>query len=228
MAKSEYYFPLLYRRLLVSTTGWKDEEFGAYLRLLIHQFDNNNRISPDLDDLKRICPSIKKNWPLISKKFKTDENGMLYNEVMSEIYNEAQNKQERSRENGKHGGRPKNKEPEKTQQDISGFENDNLKKPYSITKDITKEKESNKEKLFVDLSAMELNNSIEYIHRVTQRQYSSQQWADYWQAFKIQYINDFHQNRADVIKHFRNWLKQQKNGVENHNTDKQPVKRFKF
>ncbi len=139
MPKSEYYFPLLYRRLLVSTTGWKDEEFGAYLRLLIHQFDNNNRISPDIEELKRIVPSIKKNWPLISKKFKADETGMLYNQVMSDVYNNIKKLQQRNIENGKQGGRPKNKEPKKNHSVINGFKDGNPNERHTIT--ITKDKD---------------------------------------------------------------------------------------
>lgn len=106
MAKGDYYFPVYYKRLLASTVGWKDDEFGAYFRLLIYQFDNGS-IPADLDELKRITPSVKKHWPLISKKFHDDGNGGLINDVMHEIYTQIQEKKKKNSDNGKLGGRKK-------------------------------------------------------------------------------------------------------------------------
>lgn len=132
MAKGDYYFPLFYHRLLTSTIGWKDEEFGAYLRLLIYQFDNGS-IPSDLADLSRISPSIKKHWPLISKKFKDNGKGGLINEVMNDVYNDIQEKKIINTENGKKGGRPK-KKPEltKTETKPNGFKNETETKPILI------------------------------------------------------------------------------------------------
>lgn len=116
MAKGDYYFPLYYKKLLTSTIGWKDDEFGAYVRLLIHQFDNNNSIPDDLEELKLIAPSVKKNWKRISKKFKPIPGGGLHNEVMADIWDEIQYKKSTNKENGRKGGR-KNKP--------NGYDSDN-------------------------------------------------------------------------------------------------------
>lgn len=59
MAKGDYYFPLYYKKLLTSTIGWKDDEFGAYVRLLIHQFDKG-KLPGDIKELSLLCTSIKK------------------------------------------------------------------------------------------------------------------------------------------------------------------------
>jgi len=106
MAKGDYYFPLYYKRLLASTIGWTDAEFGTYLRLLIHQFDNGS-IPSDLNKLARIAPSVKKNWHIVSEKFIPRNDTELYNEVMDDIYKAAQTKKERNHKNGLNGGRPK-------------------------------------------------------------------------------------------------------------------------
>lgn len=129
MAKGDYYFPLYYRRLLTSTIGWKDDEFGAYVRLLIHQFDNNNSIPNDLEELALVAPSVKKNWKRLTKKFKESDAG-LYNEVMSDIFNQIQGKKKANSENGSKGGRPKkpkafnNENPNETELKPNGFKNE--------------------------------------------------------------------------------------------------------
>jgi uncharacterized protein YdaU (DUF1376 family) len=107
MAKGDYYFPLYYKRLLTSTIGWKDDEFGAYIRLLIHQFDNNNSIPDDLEELALIAPSVKKNWKRLQKKFKKNDAGELFNEVMKDVFDDVQRKKNIRSEIGKTGGRPK-------------------------------------------------------------------------------------------------------------------------
>lgn len=110
MAKGDYYFPLFYQRLLTSTTGWTDQEFGAYIRLLIYQFDNGS-IPSDINQIARIAPSAKKVWSLLSTKFIDNGNGGLINTTMDEIRKETKRKQEIRKELGKRGGRPKKEKP---------------------------------------------------------------------------------------------------------------------
>jgi hypothetical protein len=105
MPKGDYYFTLYYQRLLTSTVGWKDSELGAYLRLLIYQFDKGS-IPSDLSSIARIAPSAKKHWPLLSTKFVDDGNGGLINRFMEEVRGDVNAKKERSRLNGMNGGRP--------------------------------------------------------------------------------------------------------------------------
>jgi uncharacterized protein YdaU (DUF1376 family) len=109
MAKGDFYFPLYYHRLLTATIGWKDEEFGAYVRLLIAQFDQGV-LPGDLEELKRIAPSAKKNWKLLSKKFQDDGKGGLINSPMNDIRESINKQKEKNFENGKKGGRPKPKD----------------------------------------------------------------------------------------------------------------------
>jgi uncharacterized protein YdaU (DUF1376 family) len=179
MAKEDYFFPLLYKRLLTSTIGWKDDEFCAYVRLLIHQFDNNNRIPNDLNELVLLAPSIKKNWQRISKKFKEDENADLYNEVMSDIYDNAKRKKNISRQNGQHGGRPKktqqvlNDDEIKTQQKPTRFKNDTEKKPDTINN-----------KQYTVNSNTEYRNTVVENGVPPQQQFSDEKTSKLFQMFK--------------------------------------------
>jgi uncharacterized protein YdaU (DUF1376 family) len=155
MAKDNFYFPLFYKRLLSSTIGWKDDELGAYIRLLIYQFDNNNQIPKDLKELSRVAPSVKKNWKLLSKKFKENSTGNLFNEVMSDIYEKVHNKKLTNHENGIKGGRPKKSErlllqnPEETER----FYENNPNETQDITETkpipiIKRKKKASKEEVF--------------------------------------------------------------------------------
>jgi len=105
MAKGDFYFPLFYQRLLTSTIGWTDEEFGAYLRLLIYQFDTGS-VPGDIKKLKKISKKAAKNWDFFSQKFVADGKGNFINEVMNEIRGKVNNKKEINKLNGEKGGRP--------------------------------------------------------------------------------------------------------------------------
>lgn len=82
MAKNPV-LPLYFNDILGSTKTWSDEEFGAYVRLLIHQWDHKE-LPKDYQRLTRIATSLDTNWKMISKKFKETETG-LQNERMEII-----------------------------------------------------------------------------------------------------------------------------------------------
>lgn len=105
MAKGDFYFPLHYQKLITSTIGWRDDEFGAYVRLLISQFDKGS-IPKEVKELARISTSIKKNWKRISEKFVDDGKGNLINIFMDEIRQDVNKKKIKNKENGLQGGRP--------------------------------------------------------------------------------------------------------------------------
>lgn len=118
MAFDDSWFKFYYHRILVSCSGWTDDEFGAFVKLLSYQFDKGF-IPADEKELRRIISSYKKNWPLLKTKFIELEPGKLINPVMDDIRKERLAKKEVYKEIGKTGGRPKKKKP-------IGFENDNL------------------------------------------------------------------------------------------------------
>lgn len=108
-------FPLYYNDFDRSTRDWTDEEVGAYIRLLVHQWDMFG-LPLGFDRLSRIATSVEKHWPLLSSKFK-NIGGQLVNERLEEIRHERLSYSQRQAENGKKGGRPvkANQNPEETQ-----------------------------------------------------------------------------------------------------------------
>ena len=106
MAKKDFWFPFLFEKFLASTNGWEDDQVGAYLRLLIYQFQNGS-IPKSIKKIGRISTGAKKHWDLISPKFKDDGNGGLYNDVMAGIRESRMKVYEANSVNGSKGGRPK-------------------------------------------------------------------------------------------------------------------------
>lgn len=82
MAKNPV-FPLYYNDILGSCLTWDDDEFGAYIRLLIYQWDKKE-LPKDYQRLTKIATSLDKNWSLIKSKFEETETG-LQNKVLEEI-----------------------------------------------------------------------------------------------------------------------------------------------
>jgi hypothetical protein len=110
MTTRPYYFNFFYQRILTSCMGWKDDEFGAFVKLLIHQFDKGY-IPDDPEEIGRIITSYKKNWPLLSKKFKNGaQDGELINGFMEEVRTKAFKKSIINGKNGSEGGKAKSKQ----------------------------------------------------------------------------------------------------------------------
>lgn len=105
MAKNPV-LPLYYNDILGATQDWLDEEFGAYMRLLIYQWDKGF-IPSEMVRLKKIADSAEKNWTVLSKKFTPDEQGFLKNSVMEKIRIKRESFLNHQLENGIQGGRPK-------------------------------------------------------------------------------------------------------------------------
>lgn len=107
--KSMHYFEFHWQKILGATKGWKDDEFGAYVKLLIEQFDNGF-IPDDPDEIDRLITTRKKNWPRLVKKFTAPSDaGQLRNTFMIGIRNEAHERSAINAENGKKGAEIKKK-----------------------------------------------------------------------------------------------------------------------
>ena len=123
----DFYFKCYYQRLMASTSGWTDEEFGAYWRLLMSQFDKGG-LPNNLDALNRIAFTAKQNWDILKSKFPVCDDGLLRNPVMAAEYDRSKTRKEKNRENGEKGGRPS-----KTQTKPNGSENQNQTVIFSET-----------------------------------------------------------------------------------------------
>jgi uncharacterized protein YdaU (DUF1376 family) len=170
---------------------------GCYIDLLMAQF-NYGPLS--LEQIKIVLGTDQASWTVLQEKFKRDANGRFFNEKLAtEI--EKRKKFVDSRSNNK-SGRKKSYDKSYENHMNHHMENENVNRNSSFGK---------YENLFFDLSNSDLETSIEYLHRVAQKKFKPDEMVNYWQGFKIQYVNDFHLNRVEVIKHFRNWLRDQKN-----------------
>lgn len=69
--------PMYYKQILNSCESWSDAEFGAYVRLLWHQWDKGS-IPDDIRRLKRIAESVERGHVALSK-FEAREGGALVN-----------------------------------------------------------------------------------------------------------------------------------------------------
>ena len=116
-----FYLKLYYERLLHATIGWTDEEFGAYVKLLIHQFDKGF-LPKNEKDISRLVTSFKKSWPIIKPKFK-ENGGKLMNNMMNNVRKEAHAQSAKNKFNGYKGGRPKKPKPnpDETQTKPNGY-----------------------------------------------------------------------------------------------------------
>lgn len=96
-------FPLYYNDIDRSTRDWTDEEFGCYMRLLMHQW-SQGEIPKETQRLSRIVTSIQATWHTVGKKFVETETGMI-NKRLEEIRSERMSFLKKQQENGKKGGR---------------------------------------------------------------------------------------------------------------------------
>ena len=99
--------PLYYNDIDRSTRDWSDEEFGCYMRLLMHQWAQGE-IPKETQRLSRIVTSLDNSWDLVKTKFEETDTGMV-NLKLEEIRAERLSYLKKQQENGKKGGRkPKN------------------------------------------------------------------------------------------------------------------------
>ncbi len=224
MLKGDYYFPLYYQKLLASTQGWKDDELGAYIRLLIYQYDKGF-IPNDMAMITRISPTAKKNWALLSTKFLVDEQGNLYNEVMKQIRDTRLKKSKTLSENGQKGGRPKNQmESNLKPNGLNNESNINMVNGLLVNGSKVEDVLEAGDGFFINdldpkmlLTEMQIGATTQFIRIKTGKMLTTSQVMDQWEAFKIQNFNlkKWYNSIEDLLGHFRNSLnlETQKNGT---------------
>lgn len=110
MAKNPV-LPLYYNDITTSTQDWTDEEFGAYMRLLIHQWRQGG-LPKDYQRLTRIATSLSTNWTMLQSKF-PEVDGFLKNPVMEEIRAKKAKHSEKQRVNVNNRYQTSTKQPTK-------------------------------------------------------------------------------------------------------------------
>lgn len=236
MAKNDQWFKFHYKKFIMSTQGWSDDEVGAYVRLLINQFDRDG-LPDDEKELKKFITTYKKNWPTLSKKFPKCEDGLLRNDFMAEIRKDRDEKSVKNSIIGSLGGRPK-KEKTETETKPNGFKNKTHIYSSSLSDSVNDGKEegvgeekplSAKGRFFQfddpDLKAIpqrHIDNSQTLIEIAQKRKLSKEEIMNLFEVFKGQNINGtkYYENSDAVYSHFINWLRKQKfentNGKRNN------------
>lgn len=174
MAKSPC-IPLYYNDLRGATQDWNDEEFGAYVRLLIYQWDKGF-IPNDLLRLNRIAESTSKNWPVLCQKFTPGENGFLRNSVMEKIRAKRISFLNHQSENGKLSAKKR----------WGNNQMDNQK----ITKPITKKKPLEKENE-IEIEIENKDKGVQGEKDFLKMPFTSENFEILWQNWKKYRLQEF-------------------------------------
>lgn len=227
--QDDHWFKFFYKKITMSCQGWKDDEFGAYVKLLIHQFDRG--ALPDNEkELSRLITSFKKNWPMLSKKFAKGDDGLLRNDFMTDIRNERDEKSKKFSEFGKKGGRPteklqvKNIKPEGFEKKTYKEKDNNNSLSYSSSNSLSQDRGMGEEEdvglsptgFWLNelpknllLTDMQIGSTTEFIRRTCKKALDEPEITNRWEAFKIQHFGQrlWKNSFEELLQHFRNSLK---------------------
>lgn len=214
------------------TLGMTFEEKGAYMELLMAQFNRGHMTN-------HMCGQVVGQiWDKIKDKFKKDSNGLWYNERLEAEILKRQN-YTKSRLNNRSGKNQytKNKENDDghmtshmsghtTIHMIGHMENENINTINTLKNtntDKRKEKEKNekkeKEKFpefplpenIGDIPQIKIQASIEAIYLTKRMRIDEDRIKKMWEVFKIQNLDGktWYANETKVHRHFINWVKNQ-------------------
>lgn len=201
MAEDNFWFPLEYEKLRASTGTWKDEAFGAYLRLLIYQFDKGS-IPSDLDELSTISPSIRKHWPVISKKFVDDGNGGLINRKMAAVRLDILNKKEINKLNGSKGGKTKANRYRGSSETVAGLDVRSSETVANKTKQNNNKKEE-ENTVFTIEHCLEVALKDDRFVRANKT--GNEELLEFNRLLESR--GEYEKNPGDYKSHFANWKK---------------------
>lgn len=97
------WFPLYWQRFIIGTLKMNAEEIGAYILLLIHEWDNGF-VPESPEEIKTISKVSYKKLTKVLKKFE-NINGKLYNNPLEIIRIEQAEKNEKNSNRGKNGAK---------------------------------------------------------------------------------------------------------------------------
>lgn len=204
--------PLYYNDITTSTQDWTDEEFGAYVRLLIHQWRQGG-LPKDYQRLTRIATSLNTNWPLLKEKFQ-EVDGLLKNPVMEEIRLKRDKHKEKQRENVLKRYQKSTKQPTKKLPLEEEIENEN-----EIENEILNEY-SNWTNSILD------RNDFLFWNKFRNEQIPESDNTDFWIRDHLDLLNRYPKMRPpnqgafrrSCLKHIRENYKKQINGTgKQHN-----------
>lgn len=192
---------------LGGTMGMTFEEKGAYMELLMMQF---NRGHMTTHMIRQIVGQV---WDKIKDKFIQDDKGLWYNTRLEEEKNKRQN-YTKSRNNNRSG---------KNQYTKNDLINDTNIRSYdqSLSNHMENENENVNDNIIINKSKKflfsDFNGLPSHFVETAQRQIKSFQdvsvnpdkVAEIWEIFKMQNLlgDKYYNSENDVYKHFISWLK---------------------
>jgi hypothetical protein len=99
----DHWIPLFGRDFLASTIGWPDAAVGAYIRLLIVQWDQGG-LPESMDELRAIAATVSDHWARLGPKFPVCEDGKRRNPRMEEHREKSVALKSARSEAGRRGG----------------------------------------------------------------------------------------------------------------------------
>lgn len=206
------------------TMGMTFEEKGAYMELLMMQFNRGHMTE------HMIGQTVGQLFSRIKDKFIQDAEGLWYNERL-DIEKEKRKNYVNSRNNNKLG---KNKYTKKEQEDVSHMTShmDNENEDSVLNKKRNKEKQNfntfPKPEDFNGLPDITLGSIKELIKITKQVSVTDEQVKGMWGVFKNQELTGekFYKSEKDVYSHFTNWMKFQKFDIRSNefiNKENKPI-----
>jgi len=174
---------------LGGTLGMTFEEKGAYIELLMLQFNRGHMTS------HMVGQTVGQIWVNIQDKFKVDTKGLFYNERL-EMEQKKRKAFTGSRKNNLLGKNQHTKNDKKRGHMTSHMENENENVNDNVS--------------ISDITDFEIGKTIEFVRLSGGMLLTFEQVKNFWLAFIIHAEGEIHKNAADKIQHFRNWLKKQK------------------
>jgi uncharacterized protein YdaU (DUF1376 family) len=193
---------------LGGTMGMSFEEQGAYLSLLLMQFNRGHMTE------HMIRHTVGHLWDKIKDKFSVDEQGLYYNKRLK-VEHEKRKTYSKSRSNNKKG---LNQYTKKEGHMTSHMENANINEDETVIvldrgvgKGGTWNVRPGPEFLEMDLDEVKAG-AVKILFKATKNHFlTNDQLKSLWQVFKAQHFTGekFYQSPNDVYSHFINWSKTQ-------------------
>lgn len=196
------------------TMGMTFEEKGAYMELLMMQFNRGHMTTHMIGQV------VGQTWDKIKHKFKADQSGLFYNERLElEIFKRAN--YSKSRNNNRLGKNQHTKNKETTENNLghmtthmSGhMENENINvNSSSFEIGVTGEKTFNTKPTDApDLPEIKIGAAQELLKITKQVDVTKDEIIGMYAVFKSQHLTgeNYYPNVAEIHSHFLNWIKKQ-------------------
>ncbi len=191
--------------------GMTFEEKGAYLELLLMQFNRGHMTSHMVGQV------VGQLWGRIQDKFVQDENGLWYNVKMEACINERRKFTE-SRRNNLKGVNQYTKNKDKKSGHMGGhktshMEDENINEDKDVFKGGTGENwnQNPKPDDVPELPELKLRSTVEFLYYTRKLNVPDQTILGLFSVFRNQHLTGkkFYQTRDDVYTHFLNWIRNQ-------------------